>query len=101
MNRDGVEELFERGVGLIGEGRLEEALECFEEVLRIDPGHVNALLRLASVLFLLGRGDEALEALDRVVEIDEGNEEARLMRVFMLGELERWEELEEFVLGAC
>ncbi len=47
-------------------GQNEEALEEFQEALRIDPGQPHALFGLASISSRLGRYQEARDALDRV-----------------------------------
>ena len=51
-------------------GRLEEASEQYELVLKDDPSHVNAIDRLAMVRYEEGRHEDALELYRRHLAID-------------------------------
>ncbi len=38
--------LFKKGVNLMADEKLEEAVEVFEQALRIDPGNIETLMKL-------------------------------------------------------
>jgi len=48
------------GITLESRGRTEEALAQFRKALSVDPNHVEAHNKLASMLYRLGRADEAM-----------------------------------------
>ena len=51
-------------------GRLQEALEHFEEALRIDPNFAKAHNNIGNVLKDLGRSDEAISHYEKALEIN-------------------------------
>ena len=68
--------LFKKGVNLMAEEKLEEAAHIFEQVLRIDPGNVDALLKLGYTRFHLDDHLDALRVYDKILDIDVTNAEA-------------------------
>lgn len=81
---------------LVQDGRLEEALEALQAVIRVSPGSVTARLRLIEVCCLLGRWDKAALHAEVVSEMDR-NSYFKALRVLSLvrGEKER----DEFLAG--
>ncbi|WP_018913463.1 tetratricopeptide repeat protein [Thiomonas sp. FB-6] len=67
-----------RGNRCVAEGRLQEAVACYEQALALDPRHVVACSNLGFALKQLGRLDEAASWLDKAVELDPGREEPYL-----------------------
>ena len=61
------------GAALFAAGRNEEALACFRETLRLNPGDRNALNNIGSALVRLGRHREALFWFSRAAKADPGN----------------------------
>ena len=57
-----------------------EAREPFERVLRLEPGHVGALVHLARIAGIAGRQDEMLALADRVVRASPDGDQALAMR---------------------
>ena len=49
---------------------MEEAIECFEKVLEIDPNDARALFNKGTSCILVDRNEEAVTCLDKAVEID-------------------------------
>ena len=56
--------------------KLEDAIEMFEQALRIDPKSVETLMKLGYARFHLEELSEALKVYDKVLEIDITNPEA-------------------------
>ena len=68
--------LFKKGVNLMADEKLEDAARVFEQVLRIDPSHVDSLLKLGYAKFHLDDYEGAMKTYDRVLDIDVTNAEA-------------------------
>ena len=68
--------LFKKGINLMANENLEDASEIFEQVLRIDPDNVDALLKLGYARFHLDDYGEALRVYDKILDIDVTNAEA-------------------------
>ena len=65
-----LEELFYQGSDLHGEGRLDEALDRFEQCLAIDADYADAILGKAMIMSARERHDEAIALAQRLVELD-------------------------------
>jgi tetratricopeptide (TPR) repeat protein len=68
--------LFKKGVNLMADEKLEDAIEMFEQALRIEPDNVETLMKIGYARFHLDEHAEALRAYDKVLEIDVTNPEA-------------------------
>ena len=68
--------LFKKGVNLMADEKLEEAIEIFEQALRIDPDNVETLMKIGYARFHLDEYPEALKVYDKILEIDVTNPEA-------------------------
>ena len=68
--------LFKKGVNLMADEKLEEAVEVFEQALRIDPENVETLMKLGYARFHLDDHSESLRVYDRILDIDVTNPEA-------------------------
>ena len=68
--------LFKKGVNLMADEKLEDAVQVFEQVLRIDPDNVDALLKLGYARFHLDDHLDALRVYDKILDIDVTNAEA-------------------------
>ena len=67
--------LFKKGVNLMADEKLEEAIMYFEQALRIDPENVETLIKLGYAKFHLDEHSEALSVYDKVLNIDVTNPE--------------------------
>ena len=74
---EGVDATYNLGVTYLRLGLIAEALNSFEETLRLDPGHAGARSNLGAVYAGTGRLMEALGELTRAVELDPELVEAR------------------------
>ncbi len=68
--------LFKKGVNLMADEKLEEAVEVFEQALRIDPDNIETLMKLGYARFHLDDHSESLRVYDRILDIDVTNPEA-------------------------
>ncbi len=68
--------LFKKGINLMADEKLEEAVVVFEQALRIDPKNVETLMKLGYARFHLEEYGDALKIYDRVLDIDVTNPEA-------------------------
>ena len=67
--------LFKKGINLMADERLDDAARAFEQVLRIDPDNVEALLKLGYSRFHLEDYSDALKVYDKILDIDVTNAE--------------------------
>lgn len=68
--------LYKKGINLMADEKLEDAIEVFEQALRIDPKNVETLLKLGYARFHSDDHSEALRVYDRILDIDVTNAEA-------------------------
>lgn len=69
-----------------------EALECFEEVLKMEPESIDALLKKGAALERMHRNDEALQSYDRVLSLDRSVTTAYLYKGGVYNRLKRYAE---------
>jgi protein O-GlcNAc transferase len=74
------------------QGRLWEAEQLYNAVLRADMRHFGALCRLGVIRLQRGRFDEAAALFRRALKADKGSAEAHQYLAFALTGLERFEE---------
>jgi len=67
---------FKKGVSMMADERMEDAVLAFEDALRIDPGHVDSLLKLGYARFHMDDYSRAMEAYNKVHQIDVTNADA-------------------------
>jgi tetratricopeptide (TPR) repeat protein len=68
--------LFRKGVNLMADEKLEDAIIAFEQALRVDPDNVETLLKLGYAKFHTDDHGGALNVYDRILDIDVTNPEA-------------------------
>ena len=68
--------LFKRGINLMADEKLEDAIDVFEQALRIDPNSIETLMKLGYARFHLDDHGGALKVYDRILDIDVTNPEA-------------------------
>jgi tetratricopeptide (TPR) repeat protein len=78
-----------KALALSGVGRREDAVEAYEEVLRLRPELFEVWVNKAMVLNELGRHEEALASSERALEINPRSEQAWLTKGVSLSGLER------------
>ncbi len=68
--------LYKKGINLMADEKLEEAVEMFQLALRIDPASVDVLMKLGYARFHLDDHIEALTVYNKILDIDVTNPEA-------------------------
>ena len=93
-----------RGVSLAGLGRHEEALECYDKALAVDPRLADAWRSKGDSLGDLGRHEEAIECFDEALAIDPGLVAAWYYKgesLYLLGRPEEANVCFDEALGIC
>jgi len=67
--------LFKKGINFMADDKLEDAVDVFQQALRIDPGSVETLMKLGYARFHLGDHIESLKVYDKILDIDITNPE--------------------------
>ena len=67
---------YKKGISLMADEKMEDAVRAFEDALRIDPGHVDSLLKLGYTRFHMADLAGAMDAYNKVHEIDVTNADA-------------------------
>ena len=56
---------FSKGFALYELGRYEEAIECYDKAIELDPDYADAWKHKGDALYELGRYEEAIECYDK------------------------------------
>jgi len=70
------DKMYKKGISLMADEKMEDAVTAFEAAIQIDPGHVDSILKLGYARFHMGDFAGAMEAYNKVHEIDVTNSEA-------------------------
>jgi tetratricopeptide (TPR) repeat protein len=84
--------LLAKGHSLLNEGKAKEAVACYNEVLKIDLNHPEALVKRGAALERLKQDDEAIQCYDRAIKADAKMTLAYLYKGGVCNRLERYEE---------
>ena len=87
-----VSALFAQGRTLQANGRFAEALQCFDQALRLDPANVAVLASRALTLAYLRRVDDAVASSDKALKIEPMNVGVLYNRASLFIELKRFPE---------
>ena len=90
--------LLQKGLTSASDDRFLEAVDCFEQAVRVDPDSAAALSNLGLALQFAGRLDESLSFLERAVHIAPETPQYHMnlsATLFLLGHLQQaWDEYE-------
>ncbi|MFW6138908.1 MAG: tetratricopeptide repeat protein, partial [Spirochaetota bacterium] len=78
------DKLIDQAIMYERQGRLDQAIETYRQILEIDPSNVMVQVRLAKVLGWKQRFEEALELLNQVLEKYPGHSEALFRKAQIL-----------------
>ena len=74
------------------EGDFQKALACYDEIIKIDPQHIEALIEKGILIIELGDIHGAISIYDRVLEIDPKSFHGFVNKAIALQLLEEYEE---------
>jgi tetratricopeptide (TPR) repeat protein len=89
--------LFKKGIRLMADEKMEEAAQAFEQALRIDPGHVDSLLKLGYARFHMDDYNAAMENYDKTLQIDVTNADAWNLKGLVHYEMKNYDKALECV----
>lgn len=84
--------LLAKGQSLLNMDKPNDALACFDEILKTEPNHGEALVKKGLALEELNQPDEALRCYDRAIETNADLTIAYLQKGGLFNRLERYEE---------
>jgi tetratricopeptide (TPR) repeat protein len=84
--------LLAKGQSLLDAGKPMEAMGCYNDILRIDLNHPEALVKRGLVLERLKQDEEAIQCYDRAIKADRKMTLAYLHKGAVCNRLERYEE---------
>lgn len=84
-----IESLLRSAIRAHEQGRGNQALQLYREVLQRAPEHSGALYRLAMLAFQAGRPDECAPILEKALEVEPDNAEFRFRLGHVLGHMGR------------
>jgi tetratricopeptide (TPR) repeat protein len=84
--------LLGKGRSLLAAGKAKEAVACYNEILKLDINHPEALVRRGAALERLKQDDEAIQCYDRAIKADRKMTLAYLYKGGVCNRLERYEE---------
>ena len=64
------------GAIFVGQNKLQEALENYNESIKINPNYIQAYNNLGACMFKLGRIDEAIQSYEKAIEIQPNHADA-------------------------
>ena len=76
---DSIEEsnLMQRAYEFLNEGETDNALQLYDDILRVNPTHTHALNYKGLALASLGNYEEAIQWYDKVLHIDPNDSDAK------------------------
>jgi tetratricopeptide (TPR) repeat protein len=89
---DTIKVLFSKSQTLMKLDKPEAALDCLDEILKIDPGNAEALVKKGAALERLQRTEGAIECYDRAIARDSTMIMAYLYKAGLLNRMERHSE---------
>jgi tetratricopeptide (TPR) repeat protein len=87
--------LLDKGNAFLTQDRPEQAVECFDEALALNPNHAEILIKKGDTLERLRRLQAAIECYDRAIAVDSSMTIAYLHKGGLLNRMERFDEAME------
>lgn len=84
--------LLGKGQALLNLQQVDTALDCFDEIIALDPTNAEAFIKKGAALEKLGRLDEAIECYDKAIACDQSLTMAYLCKGGVFNRLERYGE---------
>jgi tetratricopeptide (TPR) repeat protein len=87
--------LLGKGKFLLSTNKAKEAVACYDEILKLDPNHAEALVKKGAALERLKQDDAAIRCYDRAIEANEKMTLAYLSKAGVCNRLGRYDEAME------
>lgn len=87
--------LLGKGKFLLSTNKAREAVACYDEILKIDPNHAEALVKKGAALERLKQDDAAIRCYDRAIEVNQKMTLAYLSKAGVCNRLGRYDEAME------
>ena len=87
--------LLGKGKFFLSTNKAKEAVACYDDVLKIDPNHAEALVKKGAALERLKQDDAAIRCYDRAIEVNQKMTLAYLSKAGVCNRLGRYEEAME------
>jgi tetratricopeptide (TPR) repeat protein len=84
--------LLNKGRSLLSANKAREAVTCYDEILKLDGNHPEALVRKGAALERLNRLEEAILCYDRAIEVDQKMTLAYLYKGGVCNRMQRYDE---------
>jgi tetratricopeptide (TPR) repeat protein len=84
--------LLNKGQTFLNANKAIEALACYDEILKLDLNHPEALVKRGAALERLKQDEEAIQCYDRAIKVDRKMTIAYLHKGSVCNRLERYEE---------
>ncbi|MDR2205125.1 MAG: tetratricopeptide repeat protein [Flavobacteriaceae bacterium] len=89
------EDWFNKGSEHFSKGEYQEAIECYDKAIDINPDYAEAYNNKGSALGILGKYEEAIECYDKAIELKPDNAEAYYNKGITLSYLGKYQEAVE------
>ena len=73
---DVIEELHKESADFVSKSQFNEAIGVFDQILKIDPNNLKALINRSAVLIEIGQNEKAIYDTNRILTIDPNNVKA-------------------------
>jgi tetratricopeptide (TPR) repeat protein len=87
--------LLGKGKFLMSTNKAKEAVACYDEILKLDPNHAEALVKKGAALERLKQDDAAIRCYDRAIQVNEKMTLAYLSKAGACNRLGRYDEAME------
>ena len=84
-----------KGIGLIQTGQIDEAIQCFESAIAINPDEYQAWYNKGTTLELMERYEDAIKCFDQVNRIDPSYSRAWVLKGQSLAKIKKYEEAQK------
>ena len=84
--------LMTKGRSLVTANKAQEAVSCYDEILKLDASHTEALVKKGAALERMTRDEEAIQCYDRAIKADGKMTLAYLYKGGVCNRLERYDE---------
>jgi tetratricopeptide (TPR) repeat protein len=87
--------LLGKGKFLVSTNKAKEAVSCYDEILKLEPNHAEALVKKGAALERLKQDDAAIRCYDRAIEVNQRMTLAYLSKAGVCNRLGRYDEAME------